>query len=284
MRLAVYEVDGRRVLYVGDGERSASLGATELGELLRSGDAAERIAEAAARASHDGGPPAGARRFAPLLRPGKQVFVGVNYEDHVAELPPPWRMTPDPFLFAKLPSAITGPGEPIRIPWPRSSVDYEAELLVVVGRRLAMTPADEALDHVLGYTVVNDVTERAIQATDNQLTWGKGLDTFCPMGPAIVLTDEIPDPSRLAIWTTVNGETRQRSSTANLIVPIPELLSRISQTITLEPGDTVSTGTPAGVGYVKSPPQFLRPGDTVTVGVERIGELTNPVVAGWLDC
>lgn len=283
MRLAVHQVDGTRVLYVRDGERWASLGATELGELLRSGDAHERIAEAAARATPDGGPPAGARPCAPLRRPGKQVFVGVNYEDHVAELPPPWRMTPDPFLFSKLPSAIAGPGEPIRIPGPRSSVDYEAELLVVIGRRLAQIPEDEALSHVLGYTVVNDVTERAIQATDNQLTWGKGIDTFCPMGPEIVLADELPDPSRLAIWTTVNGESRQRSSTANLIFPIPQLLSRISQTITLEPGDTVSTGTPAGVGYAMSPPRFLAPGDTVTVGVEGVGELTNPVVAGWLD-
>lgn len=281
MRIAVYEVDGVRQLYVRDGNRYASLGAVDLVELLRSGEAAGRVAEAARHATSDGAPPEGAVLRTPLLHPGKQIFVGVNYEDHVAELPPPWKMTPDPFLFSKLQSAIIGPGEAIRIPGPDNEVDYEVELLVVMGKRASRLTEADALDHVFGYTITNDVTERRIQATDNQLTWSKGIDTFCPIGPEVVLTDEIPDPSGLAIWTTVNGEERQRSSTDKLIFTIPDLLSRITQTITLDPGDTVSTGTPAGVGYVQSPPRFLLPGDSVSVGVESIGELTNPVVAGW---
>lgn len=281
MRVAVHEVEGQRVLFVKDGDRAASLGAVDLVELLRSGAADERISEAAARATPDGGPPEDAPLRAPLHRPGKQVFVGVNYEDHVEELPPPWKMTPDPFLFSKLQTAIVGPGDPIRLPAPDSKVDYEVELLVVIGKRASRVSEADALDHVFGYTIVNDVTERTVQATDNQLTWSKGMDTFCPTGPDVVLTDEIPDPAGLAIWTTVNGDERQRSTTDKLIFKIPDLIRRVTETITLEPGDTLSTGTPGGVGYVKTPPLFLRPGDTVTVGVERIGELTNPVVAGW---
>jgi 2-keto-4-pentenoate hydratase/2-oxohepta-3-ene-1,7-dioic acid hydratase in catechol pathway len=277
VRLAVYEEHGRRVLYAREGERFASLGEADLVDLLRRGEAEQRVAEAAARLA-PGGPPDGARLLSPLSRPGKQVFVGVNYRDHVDELPPPWKMTEKPFLFSKLQTAIIGPGEPIRLPGSSSHVDYEVELLVVMGRTARALRPQEALDHVFGYTIVNDVTERALQATDNQLTWSKGMDTFCPIGPEVVLTDEIPDPGELAIWTTVNGEERQRSRTDNMIFSIPQLLADITATITLEPGDTVSTGTPAGVGYVQSPPRFLQPGDVVTVGIERIGELTNPVV------
>ena len=281
MRLQVYEVEGERVLYVAQDDRWASLGPVDLTQLLRSGEAQVQLADAVARARPEAAPPEGAVLRAPLPHPGKQVFVGVNYEDHVAELPPPWKKTADPFLFAKFQSAVIGSGEPIRLPAPESTVDYEGELLVVIGSRASHVTEAEALNHVLGYTIVNDVTERTLQATDNQLTWSKGMDTFCPMGPAIVLTDEIPDPRGLAIWTRVNGEERQRSTTDGFIFSVPDLVSRVSRTITLEPGDTLSTGTPGGVGYVKDPPVFLRPGDQVTVGVENIGELTNPVIAGW---
>lgn len=281
MRLEVREVEGERVLYLWDGDRAASLGPVDLVELLRSGRAATEIANAASGASADRVPPSTAPVRAPLRRPGKQLFVGVNYEDHVDELPPPWKMTADPFVFSKLQTAIIGPGEPVRLPSPDSTVDYEVELLVVIGKSASGVSAADALDHVFGYTIVNDVTERTLQATDQQLTWSKGIDTFCPMGPAIVLTDDIPDPGALSIWTMVNGEERQRSTTEKLIFSIPQLISRVSETITLEPGDTLSTGTPAGVGYVKEPPLFLRPGDTMTVGVEGIGQLTNPVIAGW---
>ena len=279
MRVAVHEVEGERFLYVKVGDRAASLGPTDLVELLRSGAAEATIAEAATRATPDGGPPASAPLRSPLKHPGKQVFVGVNYADHVDELPPPWKMTAEPFLFSKLQTAIIGPGDAIVLPKADSHVDYEVELLVVIGKRASRVSEANALDHVFGYTVVNDVTERALQATDNQLTWGKGMDTFCPMGPEIVLTDEIPDPAGLTLWTTVNGDERQRSSTDQLIFKIPDLIRRVTENITLEPGDTLSTGTPGGVGYVKTPPVFLKAGDTVSVGVDGIGELTNPVTA-----
>ena len=140
--------------------------------------------------------PADWQPLPPLQRPANQLFVGVNYADHVAELPPPWKMTEQPFVFSKLNSSIIGPGEPIRLPKPGASVDYEAELLVVIGERASRLTPENALDHVFGYTIVNDVTERAVQATDNQLTMAKGMDTFCPMGPSIVGTDEIDDPVR----------------------------------------------------------------------------------------
>jgi 2-keto-4-pentenoate hydratase/2-oxohepta-3-ene-1,7-dioic acid hydratase in catechol pathway len=281
MRVSVHDVHGEEHLYVWDGDRATSLGSVDLVSLLRSGEAESRLAEAVGRASAEGRPPSGAPVCPPLRAPGKQIFVGVNYADHVAELPPPWKMTQDPFFFSKLQTAIIGHGEPIRIPREDGEIDYEVELLVVVGRRASRISESDALDHVFGYTVVNDVTDRRIQATDNQLTWGKGIDTFCPIGPQIVLTDEIPDPSELAIWTTVNGAQAQRSNTSNMIYSIPALIAHVSQTITLEPGDTLSTGTPAGVGFAQKPPTYLRPGDSVTVGIEGIGELTNPVVAGW---
>jgi 2-keto-4-pentenoate hydratase/2-oxohepta-3-ene-1,7-dioic acid hydratase in catechol pathway len=188
-------------------------------------------------------------------------------------------MTEEPFVFSKLSSSIIGPGDPIRLPSPDASVDYEAELLIVIGERASKLTPENALEHVFGYTIVNDVTERAVQATDNQLTMAKGMDTFCPMGPSIVGTDEIEDPSELEIWTTVNGEDRQRSNTNQLIFSVVDLLVSLTRTVTLLPGDTISTGTPAGVGAFRKPPVFLAPGDVVTVGVEGIGELTNPVVA-----
>ncbi|MCW3062838.1 MAG: fumarylacetoacetate hydrolase family protein [Solirubrobacterales bacterium] len=284
MRISAFDIDGEEHAFVETPDGVADLGFASLDELLRADDGTTvhaRLADAAARATPTGGPPAGARRLAPIRRPGKQLFVGVNYTDHVAELPPPWTMTAEPFVFAKLPSAIIGPDEPIRLPAPDASVDYEAELLVVIGRRASRLTPENALEHVLGYTIVNDVTERAVQATDNQLTMAKGLDTFCPIGPAVVLTDELDDPTGLAIWTTVNGEERQRSNTRELIFPVVDLLVRLTRSITLEPGDTVSTGTPAGVGAFRTPPQYLAPCDVVTVGIDGIGELTNPVVAGW---
>jgi 2-keto-4-pentenoate hydratase/2-oxohepta-3-ene-1,7-dioic acid hydratase in catechol pathway len=288
MRLSAFEIDGERHLCVDSPGLFFDLGPVSLDDLLRAqGGAATRIQLATAVRTTVGsglaieGPPPGARRLAPLLRPANQMFVGVNYADHVAELPPPWKMTADPFVFSKLNSSIIAPGDAIRVPAPDAKVDYEAELMLVIGERASRLTPDNALEHVFGYTVVNDVTERAVQATDNQLTMAKGMDTFCPMGPLVVLADEVPDPGALEIWTTVNGEERQRSNTRELVFSIVDLLVHITRTVTLQPGDTISTGTPAGVGAFRDPPVFLAPGDTVTVAVEGIGELTNPVVAGY---
>jgi 2-keto-4-pentenoate hydratase/2-oxohepta-3-ene-1,7-dioic acid hydratase in catechol pathway len=285
MRLCAYEVEGQRHLFAENPAGLIDIGTHSVDELLRShGAGTVRMAVAAGMraggfAAEAGQIPADWRRLAPLQRPANQLFVGVNYRDHVAELPPPWKMTEEPFVFSKLSSSIIGPGDPIRLPSDDASVDYEAELLVVIGERASKLTPENALDHVFGYTIVNDVTERAVQATDNQLTMAKGMDTFCPMGPSIVGTDEIEDPSELEIWTTVNGEDRQRSNTNQLIFSVVDLLVSLTRTVTLQPGDTISTGTPAGVGAFRKPSVFLAPGDVVTVGVQGIGELTNPVIA-----
>lgn len=199
----------------------------------------------------------------------------------MAELPPEWKVTAESFVFAKLPSSINGPSDPIVIPHPERQVDYEVELVVVIGTRTRNVTPEQALAHVFGYTIVNDVTARDIQNTDNQLTMSKSIDTFCPLGPAVVLSDELPDPSRLELTTHVNGECRQRSTTDQMIFPVPVLISRLSRYFTLEPGDLVATGTPAGIGGTRKPPVFLAPGDRVTVAVSGISELTNPVTAGW---
>jgi 2-keto-4-pentenoate hydratase/2-oxohepta-3-ene-1,7-dioic acid hydratase in catechol pathway len=285
MRLCAFEVEGQRHLFAETPAGLIDIGMRSLDDLLRDqGGGAVRMGVAAGMrggriAAEPDEIPAQWRPLAPLQRPANQLFVGVNYRDHVAELPPPWKMTADPFVFSKLNSSIIGPGDPIRLPSDDASVDYEAELLVVIGERASRLTPENALDHVFGYTIVNDVTERAVQATDNQLTMAKGMDTFCPMGPLVVGTDEIEDPSELEIWTTVNGEERQRSNTRQLIFSVVDLLVSLTRTVTLQPGDTISTGTPAGVGAFRTPPTFLKAGDVVTVGVQGIGELTNPVVA-----
>jgi 2-keto-4-pentenoate hydratase/2-oxohepta-3-ene-1,7-dioic acid hydratase in catechol pathway len=279
MRVTALETDGERrlILEAPDGA-SAPLPGGDLAELLRGSPDPESLVAAAAQDLRRGSRPTG-RVVSPVVQPSKQLYVGVNYHEHVKELPPPWKMTEDPFVFAKLPSSIIGPDEPIRLPFPGAKLDYEVELLVVIGRKARNLTPENALDHVFGYTITNDVTEREVQATDNQLTMGKGFDTFCPIGPSVVLRDEIPDPGVLDIWTRVNGQERQRSSTSDMIFSVPELLVSLTRYVTLEPGDTVSTGTPAGVGGFRVPPVYLAPGDVVTVGIDVIGELTNHVVA-----
>jgi 2-keto-4-pentenoate hydratase/2-oxohepta-3-ene-1,7-dioic acid hydratase in catechol pathway len=207
------------------------------------------------------------------------LFVGVNYKDHIDELPPEMRAVPDePVVFSKLASAILDPESPILVP-PRgeSRVDYEGELALIIGRSARdVSPAD-ALDHVFGYTVVNDVSDRRLQFDDGQLTLGKGLDTFCPVGPHIVLADELPDPDALKISTRVNGELRQNSTTENLVFSVRHIVSSLSKRLTLHPGDLIATGTPGGVGAFMEPPSYLQPGDQVEVEIESIGTLANPV-------
>jgi 2,4-diketo-3-deoxy-L-fuconate hydrolase len=211
----------------------------------------------------------------PIERPGKIVCVGMNYRDHAAEsgLDVPAR----PVLFAKWPNGLIGPGEPIVLPPGCDEVDYEAELGVVIGARARGLEAGEALGAVAGYVCVNDVSARDLQFQDGQWTRAKSLDTFCPVGPRLATTDEVPDPQRLRIRCLVNGEALQDSSTEHMVFSVAELVAFISEAITLEPGDLIATGTPAGVGFTREPPIFLRPGDEVTVEIEGIGALTNPV-------
>jgi 2-keto-4-pentenoate hydratase/2-oxohepta-3-ene-1,7-dioic acid hydratase in catechol pathway len=213
----------------------------------------------------------------PLERPGKIICVGLNYRDHAAESNQP--LPTRPLLFAKWPTALIGPGEAIVLPTISDQVDYEAELGVVIGKRARNVTVDDALDLVEGYICVNDVSARDIQMGDGQWTRGKSFDTFCPVGPRVVPAAEVADPQALRIRCLVNGEALQDSSTAEMVFPVAQIIAFVSEAITLEPGDLIATGTPAGVGMARTPPRFLRPGDEVTVEIEGLGALTNPVVA-----
>lgn len=210
---------------------------------------------------------------APVADPGKIVCVGLNYREHAIEGDNP--IPDEPVLFAKFPTAVTGPAEAVRWdPELTEQVDFEGELVVVIGRETRRIDRADAWDHVAGFTVGNDVSARDLQHGDGQWVRGKSLDTFAPIGPTIVTPDEIDDPHDLAIWTEVNGERLQDSSTDDLIFGIDELVAFCSQAFTLEPGDLLFTGTPPGVGIYRDPPVLLSDGDAVTVGIESIGELT----------
>ena len=211
----------------------------------------------------------------PFDRPGKIVCVGLNYVDHAAESK--MEVPPQPLLFAKWPNGLTGNGQPIVLPPQAKEVDYEAELGLVIGRTARSVSRDDALDYVAGYTCANDVSARDVQFADGQWTRGKSFDTFCPVGPVLVPAAEIADPQALGIRCLVNGEPLQDASTADMIFPIAELIAYISDGIQLEPGDLILTGTPPGVGFARTPPIFLEDGDEVTVEIEGVGTLTNPV-------
>jgi 2-keto-4-pentenoate hydratase/2-oxohepta-3-ene-1,7-dioic acid hydratase in catechol pathway len=211
----------------------------------------------------------------PIDRPGKIIAVGLNYRDHAEEQA---RDTPSaPMLFAKWATALIGPDEPIVLPSITSSVDFEGELGVVIAERVKRVSKENALEAVRGYICVNDVSARDLQQADKQYTRAKSLDTFCPVGPRLVPSDEVGDPGNLGIRTTVNGETMQEASTSQLIFDVATLIEFVSQAITLEPGDLICTGTPSGVGAFRDPPRFLADGDEVVVEVERVGALRNPV-------
>ena len=215
--------------------------------------------------------------FAPVPRPGKLICIGLNYRDHAAEsnMAIPER----PVIFSKFPTCVIAPGEPVVIPSTSHQVDYEAELAVVIGRRAKNVKASRAIDYVLGYTAFNDVSARDFQFADGQWQRGKSCDTFAPMGQTIVTTDEITDPHKLSIKLVLNGQTMQDSNTDQLIFGVPELIEFLTESITLEPGDVIATGTPPGVGFARKPPVFLKPGDQMEVLIEGMGGLGNPIVA-----
>jgi acylpyruvate hydrolase len=212
---------------------------------------------------------------APILNPQKLLGIGLNYRDHAEEAK--IAIPKSPLIFGMYANAIVGPEAPIVIPPATNQVDYEAELAVVIGKRARRVSLGEALDYVAGYTIVNDVSARDIQFGDKQWTRGKSIDTFAPMGPCLTTCSELGGAGELAIELRLNGERLQKSNTRNLIFNVPALVSHISQTMTLEPGDVISTGTPSGVGFVRNPPIFLKPGDTVEIEIEGIGVLRNPV-------
>jgi 2-keto-4-pentenoate hydratase/2-oxohepta-3-ene-1,7-dioic acid hydratase in catechol pathway len=210
------------------------------------------------------------------------LYMGINFKSHGDELstdmPPPPSV---PLFFSKLPSAVIGPGEPIVIPTPETQADYEVELACVIGKTAKKVKAADAYDYIFGWTVTHDVSARDVQFTENQLTLGKGPDTFAPLGPEIVTADEIRDPAGLHLGTSINGERMQWASTEDLIWTFDQLIEWATAYVTLGPGDIVTSGTPGGIGYFRDPQRWLTPGDEVTVEVEGIGRLTNPVVAGW---
>jgi 2-keto-4-pentenoate hydratase/2-oxohepta-3-ene-1,7-dioic acid hydratase in catechol pathway len=213
----------------------------------------------------------------PISIPSKIVCIGLNYRDHAEEqgvdLPQA------PLLFAKWPNTLIGPGEPIVIAHVTRKVDYEAELGVVIGERMRNVSEENALEGVRGYLCLNDVSARDLQFADGQWVRGKSLDTFCPVGPELVPAAEVADPQQLSIRAVVNGRVLQDSSTAQMVFGVAAVIAHVTQAITLEPGDVIATGTPAGVGAFRDPPVFLEPGDEVTIEIERLGSLTNPVRA-----
>ncbi len=213
----------------------------------------------------------------PVVRPSKVICLGLNYRAHAAESG--MDIPKYPVLFHKVAGSLVGHNQPIVIPRSSNQVDYEAELAIIIGRRGKYIDEREALDYIAGYANANDVSARDLQFRTSQWTSGKMLDTFGPLGPALVTADEVPEPQKLAIKTILNGQVMQDGNTADMIFPIPFIVSYISQIVTLEPGDVIMTGTPPGIGNARTPPLFLKPGDTVTIEIEGLGQLTNPVIA-----
>jgi 2-keto-4-pentenoate hydratase/2-oxohepta-3-ene-1,7-dioic acid hydratase in catechol pathway len=285
MRLVTYELD--RVQRVGvevDGKVRAT-GFHSMLDLIRAGRSGLDVVQAGANDSRAVTPD---RLLAPLPNPGKILACGVNFRRH--GIPDPSFAPPgEPSIDGiKLPSAIVGPGQPIAIPAEDGviarpggfEVDYEVELGVIIGRHARRVAARDALAFVFGYTIFNDVSARRVQLTDRQPELGRNFDTFAPMGPCIVTADELPDPRRARISCLVNDELRQDAVLTDQLFGVPELIEWISSIITLEPGDAIMTGTPAGSGLFRDPPVWLRPGDVLVSREATIGELRNPVVAG----
>jgi 2-keto-4-pentenoate hydratase/2-oxohepta-3-ene-1,7-dioic acid hydratase in catechol pathway len=212
----------------------------------------------------------------PVPRPGKIICIGLNYKDHAAESNMP--VPKSPISFSKYVTSVIGPDRPIRLPAVSQQVDYEAEMAIVIGRRAKHVPEERAFDYVLGYMNLNDVSARDLQFADGQWQRGKACDTFAPMGPFILTREAAGDPHALRIRCRVNGQTLQDSNTNQLVFGVDALVSFLSQTVTLEPGDVIATGTPPGVGFARKPPIFLKPGDVVEIEVEGLGVLSNPVV------
>jgi 2-keto-4-pentenoate hydratase/2-oxohepta-3-ene-1,7-dioic acid hydratase in catechol pathway len=213
----------------------------------------------------------------PIDRPQKIICVGLNYLDHAAEGSA--TLPERPLLFAKWPNTLIGTREPIVLPSISAKVDYEGELAAVIGTRAQRVGVDDALDVIAGYLCANDVSARDLQFADRQWVRGKSLDTFCPIGPSLVPASEIPDPQALQLRTILNGEVVQEAPTSSMIFSVAQIVAFISEAITLEPGDLILTGTPAGVGIFRDPELLLQPGDEVTVEIEGLGTLTNPVAA-----
>jgi len=214
---------------------------------------------------------------APVPRPGKVICIGLNYRDHAAESGMP--IPASPVIFSKFNTCVIGPAQPIVVPEGSTQTDYEAELAFIIGRTAKNVHRKDAFMHVFGYTNFNDVSARDFQFADGQWQRGKSCDTFAPMGPYVATTDEITDPQSLSIKLHLNGATMQDSNTCQMVFGVAELVEFLSRYITLEPGDVVATGTPPGVGFARKPPVYLNDGDVAEVEIDRLGVLSNSVVA-----
>jgi len=255
------------------------IGCHSLLELITGGE--ESVAKAAKLAANSPldsrHPLSSVKLLAPIPKPRKLICVGLNYRDHAIETNS--EIPSVPTIFNKFATAVIGPGDSIVLPKVSNMPDYEAELAFVIGKGGRHIKAEDWRNHVFGYTIVNDVTGRDYQRATSQWLMGKTFDTFAPMGPWIVTSDEITDPHSLDIQLDIDGEILQSSNTRELIFKIPELIAFLSSVFTLEPGDIVSTGTPSGVGVARNPQRFLKPGETMTVTIPAIGHLTNTTVA-----
>jgi 2-keto-4-pentenoate hydratase/2-oxohepta-3-ene-1,7-dioic acid hydratase in catechol pathway len=218
-------------------------------------------------------------RLHPPLRPGKILCSGINYRGHAAENPRAVMPT-EPFFFAKLPSSVCGDGDPVARHPRVTQMDYEVEFAAVIGRPLHQAREEEVMPTVFGYTLLNDLSARDVQFRDNQITLGKNFAGYAPIGPCLVTADDLPDPTAVRLTTHVNGRRLQDGSTADWLFTLPRLIAFLSGVMPLEPGDIVTTGTPAGVGVFRNPQVFLQPGDVVEIAAEGIGTLRTPIVAG----
>ena len=270
-------------LLLADGTRvDASAAVRDYDEAFFAGEGMARLRAWLASGKADEAPrvDARARLGAPVARPSKIVCIGLNYHKHAKESN--MAAPEEPVLFMKASSSLSGPFDPIVLPRGSKKTDWEIELAAVVGRRAKYVAEDEALDYVAGYSIMNDVSERAYQIErGGQWVKGKSCDTFSPMGPALVTPDEIPDVQNLDMRLTLNGEKRQDSSTRDMIFPVSFLVSYVSRFMTLLPGDILSTGTPEGVGLGMKPPKYLRPGHVVHLEIERLGAIRQDVAPPW---
>lgn len=280
MRLYTFEANGQAHVGVETNGRLVDVSsvAPTLLSLVQAGNSAlEQVRNQAANSSTPSYSLPDVHILAPIT-PGKVLCSGINYHGHLEENPSA-KLPDSPFFFAKLPNTVIGPGEPIIHPKMTQQLDYEVEFTAVIGKRLHDAPESDIMGAIFGYTILHDVSARDVQFKDNQITLGKNFDTFAPIGPCIVTAEEIPDPANMRLRSFVNGQVMQDGSTQDWVFTLPKLISSLSRVMTLEPGDLVTTGTPAGVGVFRKPQVFLQPGDMVALEVEGIGRLENPVVA-----
>jgi 2-keto-4-pentenoate hydratase/2-oxohepta-3-ene-1,7-dioic acid hydratase in catechol pathway len=281
MRLVTFEIDGQDRLGALSADHVIDLSgvANTMMELINAGKTGLAKAKQAVKQSGpaNGFPLSRARLLAPIPRPGKVLCSGINYKGHADENPNA-KMPTYPHFFAKVSTAIANPEDEIKAPVATRQMDYEVEFAAVIGKRLTNPREQDVMSAIFGYTLLNDVSARDVQFADNQITTGKNFDRFAPIGPCIVTSDELTDPNDVRLKTRLNGRLMQDGTTADWLFKLPRLIGYLANVMTLEPGDIVSTGTPAGIGYFQKPQVFMKPGDTIEIEASGIGVLRNRIV------